>query len=268
MIEVYIKRARSADTVAAVSLPATLYEIPINRYVNFATTVKQSTDPDAPLVRLMAEAVSHLCGVGIESLFEAEVLGSDFDLAKSQTISSLFTYGCNLVGMHEPKAHSRGSIVEIGGQSFVIPTITVDALVGLEGRLSVIEAIEAHEVRRKTREKIETFGDPDGSNWLSEYLYLLAVLLRKPNEYLPLDDDKRGQFLKDRAHGFFAIDAGTALDVDFFLLSTLLSLNKTLPLVGSFALSAMYISGQGKKGRRKWKQRPGPNKRQRTPSAG
>jgi hypothetical protein len=82
------------------------------------------------------------------------------------------------------------------------------------------------------REKVETDGDPDGSLMFTYYLKMLAALTRKEGESLPFEDSTREHWLQSRAAHFQGIDAATALNVDFFLTSTLASSRNALRVGG------------------------------------
>lgn len=82
-------------------------------------------------------------------------------------------------------------------------------------------------------------GDMDGSLIFSRYLYMMAILCRHPGEKLPWKENKRKAFLNDRAALFQEIDTQTALDVDFFLLTTLTALNKNRAIAGSLILQGL-----------------------------
>lgn len=69
----------------------------------------------------------------------------------------------------------------------------------------------------------EKAGDPDGSLLYSKYLKMAAILCRKDGENLPFDDAKREAWINGRAMHFQNLDAQTALNVDFFLTSILVS---------------------------------------------
>ncbi|MGL4640886.1 MAG: hypothetical protein ACRCVX_14275 [Shewanella sp.] len=74
---------------------------------------------------------------------------------------------------------------------------------------------------RMRREEIEATGDPDGSHMYSYYLRALAVLAKREGESIPIKDSERETWINARAKQFERIDAGTALNVDFFLTSIL-----------------------------------------------
>ncbi len=82
------------------------------------------------------------------------------------------------------------------------------------------------------KEEIESRGDPDGSLLYTFYLKTLAILAKKEGEELPFEDSKREIFIQDRAYYFQNINAGIALDADFFLTNILPYLGAEHPAGG------------------------------------
>lgn len=69
--------------------------------------------------------------------------------------------------------------------------------------------------------QIHNAGDPSGSFIYSQFLQMLAILYREPDEHLPTNDGQRELFINNRAAFFAGIDAATALNCSFFLKSIL-----------------------------------------------
>ena len=89
--------------------------------------------------------------------------------------------------------------------------------------------------------------DENGSNLFAKYLKLLAVLCRKDNEHLPVDDVEREQFILERGNLFGGlngemISAGAALDVDFFLTAFSGRYNQTRNVVTFLYLQSLLIA--------------------------
>lgn len=102
--------------------------------------------------------------------------------------------------------------------------------------LSSVELIGATD--EQYMDILQKHGDDDGNLAFSRYLYMMAILCRKPGEKLPVKHTEKKAFINSRAAFFEDIDTATALDVDFFLLSTLKSLKKNQQTVGSLILPA------------------------------
>lgn len=100
--------------------------------------------------------------------------------------------------------------------------------------------------------ELEKAGDPDGSLLFTTYLKTLAILSRKEGESLPVNDADREAWIQNRASHFSEIDAGTALDIDFFLTSFLPNYEAGRLVAGflrgqSFAATAATLLKKGKR---------------------
>lgn len=80
---------------------------------------------------------------------------------------------------------------------------------------------------------LDQHGDESGNMAYSRYLTMMAILCRKPGETLPEKDSEKQRFIAARAAHFQGIDTKTALDVDFFLLTTFNALGMIQPVFGS-----------------------------------
>lgn len=83
------------------------------------------------------------------------------------------------------------------------------------------------------QELLSKHGDEEGNYTYSRYLTMMAILCRKQGEKLPTVDSERKRFIAERSAFFQNIDAKTAMDVDFFLLTIFNALEKTHPVIGS-----------------------------------
>lgn len=83
------------------------------------------------------------------------------------------------------------------------------------------------------QEVVSKHGDEEGNYTYSRYLTMMAILCRKRGEKLPSSESERRKFVAERSAFFQAIDAQTAMDVDFFLLNIFSTLNKINPVIGS-----------------------------------
>lgn len=129
--------------------------------------------------------------------------------------------------------------------------------------VTTAEAVEALEAGRIIQATIEKTGDETGSALFTNYLSLLAALLRKGDEVLPAEDMAREAFIKQRIEYFQDVTMDVALNVDFFLLSFTKPSAKTRTIVGSLsqrvfehlALGTLTLNGvlstQQKQGRKK-----------------
>lgn len=76
----------------------------------------------------------------------------------------------------------------------------------------------------------------------TDYLEMMAILALKEGESLPVDRNERLLHIEKRVSLFQDIPANVALDVDFFLNSTLLALKETHSIIGSLSLPLFGIA--------------------------
>ena len=192
---------------------------------------------------------------------------------------TLYGNACKIVGEFKPQIYS-GAFKEVvhRGNVYHIPAITKTMIANepLLPDVQVIEVVEASEAQRLFQQATESrktdfgdernpnAGDPDGSFIFTMYLKTLAILLRRENERLPVNDSEREAFIAQRVHEFSDVSAAVALDVDFFLLNTLATYEKSLLANTSLSLHASSLQLQVQsRGKRKWK--PTSGRRTKTP---
>lgn len=90
--------------------------------------------------------------------------------------------------------------------------------------------------------ELEAAGDPKGNEVFGFYLRLLAILCRRKGERLPFDDAERAAWIDQRANHFKEIDAHTALQLDFFLTTTLQFYKKGLHYTGFLTLHSFAVA--------------------------
>lgn len=254
------------------SIPETLKEIPLKRYVDFLVCSRDIDTENKNSVAIMCRAVSHFLGTPLDTVINMRLGAIEGDISEAiePTINALFTHAVKVISAATGNLNEGGTFIEYDGEQYKMPAITEQILKGeyiLEG-LTAIEAIEAIEVQRLvsqtkrtkaydalkadtgnkksevTPEQIERYGDPSGSLTFTMYLRLLSILFRKEGEMLPADDSAREAWLNNRALVFQGIDAQTALNVDFFLSSIFTASGKIHPAAGflirqNFVLAAI-----------------------------
>lgn len=255
-----------AGEVATVNLPASLSEVPLNRYIDFIVECRAMGDPNHNQISAMAKAAGAFYGLDLDGMVkmtletdpDAQIVGLD------QSLNTLYAYAIGIVrkSSGEMLPPDKAEVI-YRGETYHVPTFIQNALGdNILPNVSVIEAIECAEIRRVTAQSIEARGnpngmlrkqvmdiligetgannipekavldraenfikeetakrgDPDGSLMYTMYLHLLAVLLRKEGEKMPIGDADRERWILDRVAHFQGIDAQTALNLDFFLL--------------------------------------------------
>lgn len=180
-------------------------------------------------------AANALGGVVLPNLSVIEVI----EAAEVQRLTRL-----RVVNRADPKGTMKAEAME-AAQAIIDKDIDAD------------EDAITQQAERELSAKIDAIGDPKGNEAFGLYLRLIAILARKKGEHLPFDDAERQTFIENRAASFKTINAETALQVDFFLHSTLRNCKRNHPFIGflirhSFAAVAVTFLKRLKhtKGRR------------------
>jgi len=223
--------APNGDLIASFDLPENLSEVPLNRYIDFITEMAKAEPDD--IVLASARAVSFFFGLDIMEVIHAAFDMNDNDTKESSvnTVAHLYGYAASLIDQElqiiyaNPPVNILSPFFVFSGETYNIPDIVPKVLASSEDilpNLSVIEVIEAAEIRRVCQQLTDENGDLDGSLVFTKYLSMLAVIARKDGEFLPIDEVDRRQFIANRVRCFggdsgIMIDTKTALSVDFFL---------------------------------------------------
>lgn len=258
---------KAQDGTTIVSLPAyrSLYEVPLNRYIDFLKAREPLDNTaaieagDVNVVRVVAQAVGAFCGVELDRVLEAHFGNFEESEAADKNLSQLYAWILNLLTTFTPKIRTpEDALFEYRGENWKIPVIGIQALAAMPALPDVEtgEAVEAYEVQRTAQLKREKDGDPDGSVLYSYYLRLLAVICRKDDgqDKLPISESECERYINERSVHFREIDAGTALDVDFFLAGLMRPSEQTRAAVGSlanpiFALAVQTVRRQRRNGK-------------------
>lgn len=219
----------AGETIAKFDVPGSLYEVPLNRYIDFLIEVDNSTPQN--YLQQHAKAVSAFYGIDLSDVFNGVYKSQEEkDSFKLNTVAQLHGYAASLIDKHlkllisTPAVKIDQPYFDFMGERYNIPVIAARVLAsGLQDvlpNLTVIEGIEAMEANRAF--EMVHDDDTDGSHSFAKHLKLLAILTRKDGEALPIDDVDRENFILERSNHFGGqngeiINAGTAVDVDFFL---------------------------------------------------
>lgn len=270
---------KQGAVILELPLPSTLYEVPLNRYIDFITEYSKADTEPSKQVECTMNAVCAFYGIrltdALSALYgshtEAEVKRVEID-----SVSKLHGHAIKLIDTHLNENYKRRygkdtvAAFSFCGEQFTTPILAIQVLGhGIEKlpNLTVHETVEALEIKRVCEQLIFDEQDPDGSHLYARYLKLLAVFVRKEGEVLPYDEQEREQFIQERA-AFFGgvnevgeiINAGLSLDIDFFLTSfsgrltirpVLLSFLtlRSLALVAQAKMKLSHLQGQSAKHR-------------------
>lgn len=220
--------------IAELPMYRSLYEVPLNRYIDFIKAEEPLHDKEkleageVNVARVLAKCVGEFFGVPLNSVMDAHYGNTD-DIP-SGGVLSLYVRISKLVEAFTPRIRTpRDCHFEYKGHQYTIPVISVKTMSDLHIPTHLLppvetgQMVEAYEVRRMAKRQIDATKDPDGSGLYTYYLNLLSVLALKDGELLPHGELDVENFIEARTLHFAdietgnGIDAGTALDVDFFL---------------------------------------------------
>jgi hypothetical protein len=209
--------------VAAIPLHESLYDVPLSRAIDFLKAREPFDNKEALEAgevnegRVMVKAVGAFFGIDLAGMIGVDAV----DAGKvADNIEALYFWIVGLLGTFTGRMRTPDDCTfEYKGDVYHIPTLSIRVMTGLPGIPASLEAgemIEAYEIKRLAQSKFGQ-GDPEGIYLYTYYLALLAALARKEGEKLPHSDSECAAFIEGRMVHFQEIDAGTALDVDFFL---------------------------------------------------
>lgn len=243
-------KLRKPDGTIIAELPAyrSLYEVPLNRYIDFIKADEPLHDKErmeageVNVARVLAKAVGEFFGVSITDAMQSHY--GQIDDLPSGGLQSLYVWIANLVGTFKARIRTPADCYfDYKGERFTIPIIGIQTLSALPllPDMETGQMVEAYEIRRIAKRLIDSTKDPEGSGLYSYYLQLLSVLALKEGERLPVGESKIENFINTRALHFAEIDAGTALDVDFFLAGLMRPSEVTGAAVGTLSNHAIDL---------------------------
>lgn len=285
-------KSKGGKTIAELPAYKSLYQVPLSRYIDFLK-VREPLDlaiaeigniekeeekrgafeaKAMNIPRIFAQSIGAFFGLDLDMVLKSEFgnyeeLEAESSGVVTARLSTLNQWVINLLGTFSPKIRrAEDCTFEYKGEPYSIPVIGVQTLASLPllPDLETGEMIEAYEIKRLAQAKIQK-DDPEGSYLFSYYLRLLAVLCRKESEQFPVFESDVERFINERSMHFREIDAGTALDVDFFLANLMKHSAQTGAAVGFlsnrvFALVAAHAKRNALKRKRSIEQRKGQKK--------
>lgn len=240
--------------IAELPMYRSLYEVPLNRYIDFIKAEEPLHDKEkleageVNVARVLAKAVGEFFGVPLNSVLDAHYGNTD-DIP-SGGLQSLYVWIANLVGTFKARIRTpQDCYFDYKGERYTVPIIGVQTLSALPllPAMDTGQMIEAYEIRRIAKRMVETTQDPDGSGLYTYYLNLLSVLALKEGERLPYGESDVENFINARTeyfadiHGGNGVDAGTALDIDFFLASLMRPCEVTGAAIGTLTNHALDL---------------------------
>jgi hypothetical protein len=236
--------------IAEFNLPEQVSELKLSQYVDFVTATKRlvGEKPDDEIenpVVVMADAVHAVSGVDLNTIMQSQVGNLYLESEEmEETLRSCYGWIAKVLTAYKPKARTKDDFAfKHNGQIFNIPYIAKSPLYqrAILPNISTGQAISAYELLRLSERVKSQKGDPKGNRMFTDYLEMLAILALKEGETLPVDRNERLYHIEKMVAFFQDIPADVALDVDFFLNSTLLALKETHSIIGSLSLPLFGI---------------------------
>lgn len=136
------------------------------------------------------------------------------------SLMRLYVHIVNMIDQYKPKKLPRTFKINWKGDIYTIdPLEAHKAISGID--YTVGETLTALEFQKKTIERINEKGDPDGNMAFNLGCRELAILLRKKGEELPWKRRERIKFIDSRVKVFTDLPLNVVLDVRFFFLNIL-----------------------------------------------
>lgn len=218
------------NPITTIDLPETSKEVMFRQFVNMTMAMSEIPNDDKhsltpeQYIRILVNVLGEFFEKPREVFNELDISGMNPDQAIEME-SDLVLMINYLIGVssYEPKLRDKDSYrFDYQGETFEIPYYRASAYVkGLTNRpdIKVGEITEVLEMNRIKAELVAQ--DKTGSEWFTLVIHKVATLARKPGEELPEDPAELRTLLAERTHFFQDIDLETALDMAFFLRSTI-----------------------------------------------
>ena len=213
-----------------------------------------------------------ICGLACQGPIDKVLLAMPEDNAVD-LFAEKFTFGpgdevsliriyCHLVNMIEAyqprKIKSDFSFVWQGNEYCIDPNEAYNALTGIS--YTIGEAITALEFQRITHTLIDRKGDPEGNLAFTLGLKEFALLMRPKGHRLPVRKKDRTEYIGSQVKKFKYLPCSVVLDVRFFLLRTLMNLQKQR-LTDTFLPPQKTKRSQSRHKDQRRQGRPGRNRR-------
>jgi len=182
MIEGKLKSA-DGNVIATFPVPQSLYELPLNRYVDFIKELDKQDDDGRNAIACISRAVSCFYDINLDAVLNAQFTQGDKDAMDSHLLVVKQMYGnaATLIDRHiadmtrTPKINVENQSFDFCGETFTIPTIGVRALsnvsiVNILPPLSTIETLETAQGHRISNQLFTDTTDPGGNYIYAKFL--------------------------------------------------------------------------------------------------
>jgi len=245
MIDIEIRQ--NENLVAVIQVPSEASDVNLRDFIDFASTKRiEGREIESMVLALSAFLKCDIGTILKMPIGEAGELPPVIEKGSLNTLNQLYAFVVQRLAIVDMRLMDFDSTI-YKGVKYVLPPVVYREIKGAKFEdLSVLEAIDVMEIQRLAgmmNEEAEKEGkENDGSILYSRLLSTMAVLLRMEGESLPLDAEKRAEFIANRTQHFADMDLETALSVDFFLTNSLKKWKKCPPTVGFLSRLWMHIA--------------------------
>jgi hypothetical protein len=236
-----IKIHREDGSVRTLEFPESASEWPLYRYIDYQVNLEKLNDHltdetkrEDPFfvydtTMLKAKCVSEFLGVELVELFglSANEVSPDKELALEQLFANIHQFNINAKA-DENQAYGVDYVFHYKGKNFHIHALHVDQMNNEKlDDISLGQLVNIMEMRRilyKSKSGKFSEADPDGSNKYTSNLSMIAALCVEVGKTFPTTPDLFEKHLQKNIEFFKDIDIQTALNIDFFLAVTLVTL--------------------------------------------
>jgi len=160
-------RRKGGLPLAEIEIPRSLDSLPLNRFIDFLVECRKFGEEDSIPVLVMANAISDFCDYPLSEIIQAEVgeITGKNVAGLDGTITQIFGFISKMVmNAKGEQVNPENAVFEYEGERFIIPVAMQQAMAGeyTLPTFSVIEVIEAAEVKRVTQNTMQQKGDPNG----------------------------------------------------------------------------------------------------------
>lgn len=227
--------------------------------------ILEKDDPDAFEPELLYEAVSYLIpgDIGMLPLYlpddkKGEALPP---LTKGLSVFRLYYFLQAVMARHIPSFDLSGDdySCEYKGEKFFLKQRRAVNMIS-DAAVATVEVVETNILYKILKDAVvRNSGDPFGQLEFEADTKMMAILLRREGEELPVNKIKRDAFIRERAEYFKDLPMTVVLDVTFFLTRISRVLKKSLYIQRSLkerplsALSKVRMKRSKKHARRSFK---------------
>jgi hypothetical protein len=210
---------------------------------------EEGEDPEGLITNAVAAVIS-----GPVEILPLSLPGDDIEKVVETPfmldhLSKLRLYGhiVSIIDQHQPEKVNidKRYAVEYKGQTYYLEPIEARRhLLAEDKTYEVGEVTQVEESDRLLTAKIDKYGDPDGILEFERELRAMAVLLRKEEEYLPVNVRARTHFIEKHMKLFAGLPMDVVLNVRFFFQRTYRALKQTL-ITAYFSKASQTSALQG-----------------------